>query len=73
MCKIVFNVFKVFFLEYEGVVLEGEVVWVGVKLFCLEVCFKGELMFICDISGKEFKKSFDELLVLYILDGLWDM
>ncbi|WP_180763830.1 hypothetical protein [Helicobacter pylori] len=46
MRKIAFNVPKAFSLEHEGVVLEGEVVRVGAKLFRLEACLKGELMLI---------------------------
>ncbi len=72
MRKIAFNVPKAFSLEHEGVVLEGEVVRVGTKLFRLKAHLKGELILVCDTSGKEFKKSLDESLVLHISDGLWD-
>ncbi|WRA09009.1 hypothetical protein KVM17_00955 [Helicobacter pylori] len=72
MRKIAFNAPKAFSLEHERVVLEGEVVRVGAKLFRLEARLKGELMLVCDTSGKEFKKSLDESLVLHISDGLWD-
>lgn len=57
MRKIAFNAPKAFSLEHEGVVLEGEIVRVGAKLFRLKACLKGELMLICDTSGKEFKKA----------------
>ncbi|WP_104748522.1 hypothetical protein [Helicobacter cetorum] len=73
MRKILSNAPKKFSLEHEGVVLEGEVVRVGAKLFCLKAQLKGELMLTCNMSGKEFKKNINEPLVLHISDGLWDM
>ncbi|WP_104760804.1 hypothetical protein [Helicobacter cetorum] len=73
MRKITPNAPKQVSLEYEGVVLEGEVMRVNAKLFCLKARLKGELMLACNMSGEEFKKNIDEPLVLHISDGMWGM
>ncbi|PAF44450.1 hypothetical protein [Helicobacter sp. 11S02596-1] len=64
---------KVFSLESEGLVLRGEIARKSSKLFCMQANLNGSLELVCDISGESFFKDFDESLVLYISDGLWDM
>ncbi|AFI05086.1 DUF177 domain-containing protein [Helicobacter cetorum] len=73
MRKIASNVPKKISLEYEGVSLEGEVVRLNGKIFRLNARIKGELMLVCSLSGKEFKRQIDEPLVLHVSDGVWDM
>lgn len=64
---------KHFNIIAEKIALEGEVSRINSKIFSVKARLKGEMMLSCDMSGECFCKEFDEPLVLYISDGLWDV
>lgn len=63
---------KTFSLESDGLELSGTLVRVDSQICKLDGRLNGELELVCDRSGEVFMKHFDESLVLYISDGLWD-
>ena len=63
---------KAFSIESEGLELSGTLVRVEPQTFKLDGRLSGDLELVCDRSGEAFVKHFDESLVLYISDGLWD-
>lgn len=63
---------KSFSIESEGLRLSGTLVRVDSQIFKLDGRLSGDLELICDRSGEEFMKHFDESLVLYISNGIWD-
>ena len=63
---------KTFSLESDGLELSGTLVRVDSQICKLDGRLNGELELVCDRSGEVFMKQFDESLVLYISDGLWD-
>ncbi|PAF52856.1 hypothetical protein [Helicobacter sp. 13S00477-4] len=64
---------KSFLIESAGIRFAGEISRKTTKLFELKGFLTGDLELICDVSGENFLKSFNEPLVLYISDGFWDM
>ncbi|WP_394959807.1 hypothetical protein [uncultured Helicobacter sp.] len=63
---------KTFSLKSDGLELSGTLVRVDSQICKLDGRLNGELELVCDRSGEVFMKHFDESLVLYISDGLWD-
>ncbi|PAF43755.1 hypothetical protein [Helicobacter sp. 11S03491-1] len=64
---------KSFCMENQGLRLEGEIYRKSSNLFLMDAYLKGSLELICDRSGDAFIKNFDESLVLYISDGIWNI
>lgn len=64
---------KDFCISADGVELRGEIFRKASKIFEMNAVLKGSLELICDISGDLFIKSFEQPLVLYISDGIWDV
>lgn len=52
--------------------LSGSLVRLDSQIVKLEGTLRGDLELICARSGESFIKTFNEPLVLYISDGLWD-
>lgn len=41
-------------------------------LIKIDSTITGEMDFVCDISGDDFKKSINDDVVLFVKDGIWD-
>lgn len=63
---------KPFSLQNDDMVLSGYLKRLDSNTIKLEANLSGTLELVCDRSGEEFIKQYDEPLVLYISDGLWD-
>lgn len=63
---------KSFSLKSEGLELRGTLTRVDSKLSKLDATLSGGLELICAQSGETFIKDFNDPLVLYISDGVWD-
>ncbi|MDO7252597.1 hypothetical protein Q5I06_01520 [Helicobacter sp. faydin-H76] len=64
---------KTFSITSDGIELKGQIYRKTSKIFQMEAILKGSLELICDISGDLFVKFFEQPLVLYISDGIWDI
>lgn len=64
---------KDFSIDVSGLELKGQIFRKAPKIFEMNAILKGSLELTCDISGDLFTKSFEQPLVLYISDGIWDV
>lgn len=64
---------KDFSISIDGIELKGQISRKTSKIFEMNAMLKGSLELTCDISGDLFVKSFEQPLVLYISDGIWDV
>lgn len=64
---------KDFSISIDGIELKGQISRKASKIFEMNAMLKGSLELTCDISGDLFVKSFEQPLVLYISDGIWDV
>lgn len=63
---------KTFNLQNDDMVLNGYLKRIDSRIIKLEATLSGTIELICDRSGEEFIKQYNEPLILYISDGLWD-
>lgn len=64
---------KDFCISMDGVELKGQISRKASKVFQMDAVLEGSLELTCDMSGDLFIKSFEQPLVLYISDGIWDV
>ncbi|WP_305862461.1 hypothetical protein [Helicobacter cholecystus] len=64
---------KSFSLQSQGVKLSGEVRRISAKLFEIKAHLEGEITLVCDRSAQEYQEPLNEVLVLYISNGVWDV
>ncbi|PAF54088.1 hypothetical protein BKH42_02425 [Helicobacter sp. 13S00482-2] len=64
---------KSFCIVSDGIELRGQIYKKASKIFQIDAVLKGSIEVICDLSGDFFTKNFEQPLVLYISDGLWDI
>lgn len=63
---------KPFSVHKDNLILQGEVRQIDQKLFRIDSVLSGEIGLVCDRTGENYFEKIEEVLVLYISNGIWD-